>query len=160
MTFPSGPGTGASTPRGHLEALDVALSRVVVPVVFDAAPPTRRPSAQFKPRDLLEDATREVAAQRRLGARWLSAAVRGYVGEGGLAAAFLELPNLRVFEARADYVLAMKCAALPVSATPRDLDDIRLLLRLVDVGDAQEAIDVARRYIGERAVPDAAANAL
>ena len=53
------------------------------------------------------------------------APMRQCVGVSAMLDGFLELPNLRVYEARPEYLLAMKCAAMRLGEEFRDLDDVR-----------------------------------
>ena len=60
--------------------------------------------------------------------------------------AFLELPHLRVLVAQPEYLLAMKCLALRIGAEFHDEDDIRYLLRHLDVRSEQQAIGIITRF--------------
>ena len=63
---------------------------------------------------------------------------------------YLELPNLKVFVARPAYLLAMKCAALRLGEEFHDLEDVRFLLRYLDISTVEEALAVVTRYFDER----------
>ena len=63
--------------------------------------------------------------------------------------AFLELPHLRVFVARPAYQLVMKCAAMRLGKEFHDLDDVRYLLRYLNISSVCEAIDVVTDYFDE-----------
>lgn len=61
-------------------------------------------------------------------------------------APFLELDHLRVMVAQPEYFLAMKCLALRIGAEFHDEDDVRYLLRHLDIGTSEQAVAVITRY--------------
>jgi len=82
--------------------------------------------------------------------RQLNDAVKGYLGTGGDFDPFLDLPHLKVFVARPEYLLAMKCASMRLGEEFHDLDDVRYLLRSLNVTTAEEAWAIVTRYFDER----------
>jgi hypothetical protein len=54
-----------------------------------------------------------------------------------------------VFVAEPHYLLAMKCAALRLGEEFHDLDDVRYLLRYLNISTAEEALAVVTRYFDE-----------
>jgi hypothetical protein len=48
------------------------------------------------------------------------------------------------------YLLAMKCAALRLGEEFHDLDDVRYLLRHLDIRGANEALAVVTQYFDEQ----------
>jgi hypothetical protein len=54
-----------------------------------------------------------------------------------------------VFIARPEYLLAMKCASMRLGEEFRDLDDVRYLLRYLNLETADEALEVVTRYVDE-----------
>ena len=75
--------------------------------------------------------------------------MKGYLSSRGDVDPFLELPHLRVFVARPTYLLAMKCAAMRLGEEFDDLDDVRYLLRYLNISSVCEAIDVVTQYFDE-----------
>lgn len=65
----------------------------------------------------------------------------------------VELSHLRVFVARPEYLLAMKCAALRLGEEFHDLDDVRYLLRYLDISSSEEALAVVARYFDDEHLP-------
>jgi hypothetical protein len=80
---------------------------------------------------------------------WLNDAVKGYLGSPGNFQPHLELSNLVVFVARPEYLLAMKCAAMRLGAEFHDLDDVRYLLRYLNVDRVGDAMAIVTRYFDE-----------
>ena len=125
----------------------------VMSLVFRAEPDTRHVRALFAPEGLLREAGEAVAEARGLSARWIPETVRGYVGPGTEQRAFLELPHLKVYAARAEYLLAMKCAALRLGPEAGGRDDLQYLLRYLNLSTGEDALQVVHGYFNERQLP-------
>lgn len=144
-----------------LELLDAELAKVnaegelylvggaVMCLVFDARPATRDVDAHFRPTTIVRQAAVRVAGQAGVADTWLNDAVKGYLSPRGDFDSYLELPNLRVFVARPEYLLAMKCAAMRLGEEFRDLDDVRYLLRYLNISTAAEALEIVHRYFDD-----------
>jgi hypothetical protein len=87
-----------------------------------------------------------VAKQAGLDPHWLNDGVKGFMSDTGEFAPFLELDHLRVLIAQPAYLLAMKCMAMRLGAEFRDQDDVRFLLRLLDIHTYDEAINIITKY--------------
>lgn len=121
----------------------------VMCLAFDARPATRDVDALFRPVREIREAAARVAARAGVPTTWLNDAVKGFLDERGDFDPFLELPHLRVFIARPEYLLAMKCASMRLGEEFRDLDDVRYLLRYLNVETADDALAVVTRYVDE-----------
>lgn len=147
--------------RRLLELLDEELGRAgvegelylvggaVMCLAFDARPATRDIDALFRPTREIREAAVRVAARAGVPDTWLNDAVKSYLGENAEFDPFLDLPHLRVFIARPEYLLAMKCASMRLGEEFRDLDDVRYLLRYLNVASAGEALEIVSRYFDE-----------
>jgi len=118
----------------------------VMCLAYAARPSTLDVDALFRPATQVREAAARVAIRARLSPDWLSDAVKGYLSAQGSFALFLELDHLRVMVAKAEYLLAMKCLALRIGAEFHDEDDIRYLLRHLNISAYQQAIDVITQY--------------
>lgn len=121
----------------------------VMCLAFDARPATRDVDAYFRPTREIREAAARVADRAGVPRGWLNDAVKGFLDERGDFDPFLELPNLNVFIARPEYLLAMKCASMRLAEEFRDVDDVRYLLRYLNVGSADEALAIVTRYFDE-----------
>jgi hypothetical protein len=121
----------------------------VMCLVFEARAATKDVDALFKPARIVREAAARVATQAGLDARWLNDAVKGYLSPHGEFDPFLDLPHLKVFVAHPRYLLAMKCAALRLGEEFHDLDDVRYLLRHLDLRTADEALTIVTQYFDE-----------
>ena len=105
-----------------------------------------RRSAVFQPSAVVRKAAARAAAKAGLAPDWLNEGVKGYLSQQGDFAPFLELDHLRVLIAQPQYLLAMKCLAMRIGAEFHDEDDIRFLLRLLDIRTHEDAIHVIAQY--------------
>ena len=119
-------------------------------LALDARDATADVDALFQPARAVREAAARVAIAANVSETWLNDAVKGYLSPRGDFDDFLELPHLRVFTARPEYLLAMKCAALRISEAFHDLDDVRFLLRYLNITTAEEAMGIVTRYFDER----------
>ena len=144
--------------RRLLEMLDAELAEqgadgeiylvggAVMCLVFDARPATRDVDAYFRPTSVIRKAAARVAGKAGVPNTWLNEAVKGYLSPRGDFDSYLELPHLRVFVARPEYLLAMKCAAMRLGEEFRDLDDVRYLLRYLNILHVESALEIVHRY--------------
>lgn len=166
----SGDGDGedrltAARIRDLLAALDEELGRAgvrgelslvggaVMCLGLGAREATRDVDAVFEPTREIREAAARVAARAGAPPGWLNDAVKGFLSPKGDFAPFLDLPNLRVYVAEPHYLLAMKCAAMRLGEGFRDLEDVRYLLRFLNVRSADEALAIVTRYFDERQIP-------
>lgn len=125
----------------------------VMCLALEARDATRDVDALFRPAKIIRQAAARVAAEAGVPATWLNDAVKGYLSPEGDYEPFLERPHLRVFVARPAYLLAMKCAAMRLGEEFHDLDDVRFLLRWLNISSVEEALGVITRYFGEERLP-------
>lgn len=125
----------------------------VMCLVFDARPATRDIDALFRPVELVRQAAARVAANAGVPVSWLNDAVKGYLSPRGDFDPYLELTHLRVFVAQPEYLLAMKCAAMRLGEEFHDMDDVRYLLRYLNITSSVEALAVVARYYDAGRLP-------
>jgi predicted nucleotidyltransferase len=121
----------------------------VMCLVLNARDATRDIDAFFKPTQLMRRAALRVAARANVPASWLNDAGQGFLSPRGDFSPFLELTHLRVFVAEPHYLLAMKAAAMRLGEEFHDLDDVRYLLRHLNIETVEEALAVVTRYFDE-----------
>lgn len=122
-------------------------------LAFDAREATQDVDALFRPARLVREAAARVAVRAGVPDTWLNDAVKGYLSPRGAFDPFLELPHLKVFIAQPQYLLAMKCAAMRLGAEFHDLDDVRYLLRYLNITTVDEALAIVTRYFDEAQLP-------
>jgi hypothetical protein len=121
----------------------------VMCLALGARDSTRDLDALFRPTRIIREAAARVAARADVPPNWLNDAVKGFLGERGQWQDYLQLGHLRVFTATPAYLLAMKCAAMRLGEEFHDLDDVRYLLRYLNIATPAEALAVVTRYFDE-----------
>ena len=110
----------------------------------------------FQPSTTVLEAALRVASREGVPDTWLNNAVKGYLSDSGSFQKFLELDHLRVFIADAKYMLAMKCLAMRIGEGYHDEDDVRYLLRHLDVQSYDEAAEILAKYYPLESFPETA----
>jgi hypothetical protein len=118
----------------------------VMCLAYAARPSTQDVDAVFRPAAKLREAATRVAALAGLSPDWLNDGVKDFLSSQGDFAPFLELDHLRVMVARPEYLLAMKCLAMRIGAEFHDEDDVRYLLRHLNVPTYDKAIAIIGKY--------------
>jgi len=124
----------------------------VMCLALEAREATRDVDAFFRPTKLIREAAARVAARAGVPDTWLNDAVKSYLSPRGDFDTYLEREHLRVFVAQPEYLLAMKCVAMRLGGEFRDLDDVRYLLRYLNVSTADEALVIVLRYFDEERI--------
>lgn len=86
--------------------------------------------------------------------------MNGYLSAKGDCAPFLELDHLRVMAAEPQYLLAMKCLAMRIGAEFHDEEDVRYLLRHLDVRSCEQAVGILAKYYPLERFPQKTLHAL
>lgn len=121
----------------------------VMCLALDARDSTRDVDAMFRPGRAIREAAVRVASKAGAPETWLNDAVKGYLSPRGEFDEFLDLPHLKVFVARPEYLLAMKYASMRLGEEFHDLDDVRYLLRYLNIAKADDALAIVGRYFEE-----------
>ena len=122
----------------------------VMCLALGAREATRDVDAFFRPTTVIREAAARVASQAGLPEYWLNDAVKAFLSPAGGYDPYLELEHLRVFVAQPAYLLAMKCAAMRLGEEFHDLDDVRYLLRNLNIRTAEEALAIVTQYFDEK----------
>jgi hypothetical protein len=132
----------------------------VMCLAYGARASTRDVDAAFRPSAAVRQAAARVAQRVGLDATWLNDGVKRFMSAQGEFAPFIELDHLKIMVAQPAYLLAMKCMAMRLGAEFRDQDDIRFLLRLLDVYSVEKAIALITKYYPQEQIPQKALYAL
>jgi hypothetical protein len=147
---------GAEGAKGEIYLVGGA----VMCLALDARPATRDVDAFFRPAALIRRAATRVAIKAGVPDDWLNDAVKGFLSPRGEFDSYLELHHLRIFVARPEYLLAMKCASMRLGEEFHDLDDVRYLLRYLNISTAEQALAIVTRYFSQEQLPAKARLAL
>lgn len=118
----------------------------VMCLAYAARASTQDVDGWFRPARQVREAAARVAARAGVPADWLNDGVKGFLSEHGQFSAFLELEHLRVMVAQPEYMLAMKCLSFRIGAEFHDEDDIRYLLRHLNVANYDKAVQLITRF--------------
>ncbi len=135
------------------EAEVYLVGGAVMCLALGARDATRDVDAWFKPTTAVRHAAARVAARAGVPDQWLNDAVKGWLSPRGEFDPYLERSHLRVFVAHPTYLLAMKCAAMRLGEEFHDLDDVRFLLRYLNITTASGAMDIVLRFFDEAQIP-------
>jgi len=144
--------------RALFESLDEELARrdvrgevyvvggAVMTLVLDARDSTRDVDALFRPAKELREAAARVALEHGVEPNWLNDAVKGFLSDKDAFEPYLDLPHLKVMTAIPEYLLAMKCLSMRIGPEFHDEDDVRFLLRALNVESYEQALEIIARY--------------
>lgn len=118
----------------------------VMCLAYATRPSTQDVDALFRPPTEIRAAAARVAIRAGVKPDWLNDGVKGFLSAQGDFAPFLELDHLRIMVAQPEYLLAMKCLAMRIGAEFHDEDDIRYLLRHLDLRNYENAVAVITKY--------------
>jgi hypothetical protein len=130
----------------NIKAELYVVGGAVMCLVHAARAATRDVDAVFKPTKAVKSAAARVAADNDLPETWLNDAVKGFFSEHASFAVYLELGHLTVYAADPAYLLAMKCLSARIGAEFHDIEDIRYLLRYLNLTRLDDAKAIIARY--------------
>ena len=129
-----------------IEAELFLVGGAVMCLAYAARSSTEDVDAVFRPAAEVRKAAARVGARAGLSPDWLNDGVKGFMSAQGDFAPFLELDHLRVMLAQPAYLLAMKCLSMRIGAEFHDEDDVRYLLRHLDVRSYDQALSIIKKY--------------
>ncbi len=129
-----------------LEGEIYLVGGAVMCLAFNARPATKDVDAFFQPAQKIREAAAKVAIQTGVPPDWLNDAVKGFLSNQGDYDNFLDLSHLRVFVAKPEYLLAMKCLAMRIGEEFQDEKDIQYLIRYLNLRTYPEILDIITRY--------------
>jgi hypothetical protein len=137
--------------NAELAKLDVRgevhlVGGAVLCLVYETRAATRDVDAYFRPARELRAAAARVAVDEGVPAGWLNDAVKGFFSEHGTFSVYEQLSHLTIYVADAAYLLAMKCLSARIGEEFHDVDDIRYLLRFLNVSSVADAKAVIEPY--------------
>jgi hypothetical protein len=118
----------------------------VMCLAYAARASTQDVDGLFRPARQVREAAARIAPRAGVRPDWLNDGVKAFLSERGEFSPFLELDHLRVMVAQPEYLLAMKCLSLRIGAEFHDEDDIRYLLRHLDIATYEQAVQVISRF--------------
>lgn len=139
--------------RGGVAGEVYLVGGAVMCLVHEARKSTQDIDAVFRPADVVREAAQRIAGWEGYASDWLNDAVKGFLSERGDYRPYYELSNLSVMTASPEYLLAMKCLSMRLGAEFHDEDDIRYLLRYLNITEPAAALETVARYYPLDRVP-------
>jgi hypothetical protein len=118
----------------------------VMCLVYDARASTHDVDALFRPPTKIRQAAERVAAKANVDKDWLNDGVKGFLCDVAAFNTFIELSHLTVMCAQAEYLLAMKCLAMRLGEEFHDLEDVRYLIRNINIRTYDQALEIIGRF--------------
>jgi hypothetical protein len=122
------------------------LGGAVMCLAFNARASTKDIDAFFSPTSTIRELAKELAIDKSLAEDWLNDAVKGFLSEKGDYDQFLSLEALKVYVAKPEYLLAMKCLSMRIGEEFHDEGDVRFLLRYLNITEYNNALSIITRY--------------
>jgi hypothetical protein len=66
---------------------------------------------------------------------------------------FLDLPALKVYIPIPGYLFAMKAISMRIMPESSDIEDLKLLIKIVKIKTVEEGIDIIKKYYPEKLIP-------
>jgi len=127
-------------------------------LAFAARNSTKDVDAVFEPAAVVRKAAFDIADELNWDWNWLNDDVKGFLSrvrdDGVEVVDGCEFSHLKVYRARADYLLAMKCLAARGGDDSPDLDDALLLCRDLKITGREDVVNVVLRYFPDREPPE------
>ena len=112
-------------------------------LVHSARDMTQDIDAIYEPKSVINELVKKIAKENNLPADWLNDSVKGFVNENIETVEFATLGNLKIATVTPEYLLAMKL--LSARVTGQDYNDIKFLLRKLDITSTREAYEIIER---------------
>ena len=154
----AGPFSRLQLLRPQLESLELDvefyfMGGAILHQAFAARPGSGRPRDMFKPSALVAQAIAEVTQSHGWPNTWLEDSLREILRPGPQAARFIDLGCLKAFTPPPEYAMAMKVASAGSPIGASHVDDLRFLLRSLNLTTVAGALGVVTRYFAERHLP-------
>ncbi|WP_230986857.1 DUF6036 family nucleotidyltransferase [Cohnella fermenti] len=117
----------------------------VMCLVFQSRDSTKDVDAIFAPTSELYAIIKNIANEHHLASDWLNNAVKGFLSSRHDVRLFRKMSHLDIFTASPEYMLAMKTLAARTYES-KDVDDIRFLLKYLNIRTVDQALAVLERF--------------
>jgi hypothetical protein len=118
----------------------------VMCLVLDARASTMDVDGLFKPAAIVRKLAKQVADDFGVNENWLNDGVKDFLSNNAQFDHYLQLSNLTIYCATAEYLLVMKCLAMRIGAEFHDMTDIHYLLRHLNIESYQQACQLITQY--------------
>ena len=125
----------------------------VMCLAFGARESTQDVDALFEPSTVVREAAMRVGKRQGIDVNWLNDGVKGFLSKSAEFAPLIEYGNLKVSAATPEYLLAMKCLAMRLGEGTKDAEDIRFLVRYLNLEEASTVFEVIEKFYPTTRIP-------
>lgn len=121
---------------------------------FNARVSTKDIDAVFKPEKEMRDSVIDVGFKNNLEPGWLNDAVKVYIStEEFKRDLVLKFENLDVYVPEPHYLLAMKVLSMRQEKSSTDIDDVKTLIKNLEIDSSEEVFNIVKRYYPNDEIP-------
>jgi len=124
----------------------VLFGGAVMCLVFDSREQTKDIDAVYYPKEVINRIIHQMATEYGLRENWFNDSVKGFLSGAPDLQKVKDYGNLIVYSPSAEYVFAMKCYACRILEEKSDIDDIKFLLKHLEVKDYDTALQIIGKY--------------
>ncbi|MDR2592324.1 MAG: hypothetical protein LBC59_05900 [Chitinispirillales bacterium] len=113
-------------------------------LVHSARDATKDIDALYEPKSEIHALAEKIADEHSLPQNWLNDGVKGFMDGNVETVEFMRTGNLKISTVTPEYLLAMKLMSSRVEG--QDYDDIKFLLRKLNIRTIEDAVSVIKRF--------------
>lgn len=122
------------------------MGGAVMCLSFNARASTKDIDCLFEPSQMIRQKAKQIAAKQKLNENWLNDGVKAFLSDKASFEDYLNLSNLKVLTCTPEYLLAMKCLAMRLGQEFQDEDDVRFLIRYLNLENFEQVVEVICQY--------------
>lgn len=126
----------------------VLYGGAVMCLQYNAREFTQDIDAYLSPKSEIELIVEEIAIEKGISLDWLNDSVTQFISNCEKVQIFMKLPNLNIYTANPDYLLAMKIQSFRIGISS-DEDDIIFLIKELEITTIAEVIEIIEEYFPE-----------
>jgi hypothetical protein len=123
-------------------------------LAFNARSSTKDVDAIFRPKKEIYAISKKIARKHHLPEGWLNDSVKGFITSDSFKQnLFIRYKNLAVYTPEPQYLLAMKCMSMRIGLESSDIDDIKTLLKYLQIKKTEDVFQLLEQYYPQNKIP-------
>jgi len=123
-------------------------------LAFNARTSTKDVDAIFRPKKEIYAISEKIARKHHLPAGWLNDSVKGFITSDSFKQnLFIRHKNLAVYTPEPQYLLAMKCMSMRIGLESSDIDDIKTLVKHLQIKKTEDIFQLLENYYPQNKIP-------
>jgi hypothetical protein len=135
---------GLELEKAGLQGEIIITGGAAMCLVHSARDATRDIDALYEPKSEIHTLAEKIADEHSLPHNWLNDGVKGFMDGNVETVEFMRTGNLKISAVTPEYLLAMKLMSSRVEG--QDYDDIKFLLRKLNIRTFEDAVSVIKRF--------------